>query len=81
MHDADSSSVQSPQSLSPELKAALDNFIQQHKVVLFMKGTKQFPQVPTGHASHAYISLELCSLALKWYAIQVHCCIPANEHS
>lgn len=30
--------------ISPELKAALDKFINQHPVVLFMKGTKQFPQ-------------------------------------
>lgn len=41
---AESSSVQSPMSLSPELKSALETFIQEHKVVLFMKGTKQFPQ-------------------------------------
>ena len=32
-------------SLSPELKSALETFMQEHKVVLFMKGTKQFPQV------------------------------------
>ena len=31
--------------LSPELKSALESFVQQHNVVLFMKGTKQFPQV------------------------------------
>lgn len=31
--------------LSPELKEALDKFISSNKVVLFMKGTRQFPQV------------------------------------
>lgn len=31
--------------LSPELKEALDNFISSNKVVLFMKGNRQFPQV------------------------------------
>ncbi|KAK9814789.1 hypothetical protein WJX72_011531 [[Myrmecia] bisecta] len=30
--------------LSPELKAALEKFIAENKVVLFMKGTRQFPQ-------------------------------------
>ncbi|EIE18986.1 glutaredoxin [Coccomyxa subellipsoidea C-169] len=40
----DSSSVQAQPGLSPELKDALEKFINSHKVVLFMKGTKQFPQ-------------------------------------
>ncbi|GLJ09378.1 hypothetical protein SUGI_0107770 [Cryptomeria japonica] len=31
-------------ALTPELKQALDTFISSHKVVLFMKGTKDFPQ-------------------------------------
>ncbi|CAI5470948.1 unnamed protein product [Closterium sp. Yama58-4] len=31
-------------ALTPELKAALDKFIAENKVILFMKGTKQFPQ-------------------------------------
>jgi monothiol glutaredoxin len=31
-------------SLKPELRAALDKFVTENKVVLFMKGTKQFPQ-------------------------------------
>jgi monothiol glutaredoxin len=30
--------------LKPELKAALDKFVQENKVVLFMKGNRQFPQ-------------------------------------
>ena len=30
--------------LAPELKTAIDEFVQENKVVLFMKGTKQFPQ-------------------------------------
>uniref|UniRef100_A0A0D6R7W6 Glutaredoxin domain-containing protein n=1 Tax=Araucaria cunninghamii TaxID=56994 RepID=A0A0D6R7W6_ARACU len=30
--------------LTPQLKQALDTFIASHKVVLFMKGTKEFPQ-------------------------------------
>ncbi|CAL5226920.1 g9797 [Coccomyxa viridis] len=42
--NAESPSIQSPQTLSPELKSALEKFVQQHNVVLFMKGTKQFPQ-------------------------------------
>ena len=39
MHD------QSGESLRPELKAALDKFVAENKVVLFMKGTRQAPQV------------------------------------
>merc|ERR1712060_861250 len=31
-------------ALKPELKAAIDKFVTDNKVVLFMKGTKQFPQ-------------------------------------
>jgi len=31
-------------ALSPELKEALDKFVTENKIVLFMKGTKQFPQ-------------------------------------
>ncbi|XP_074571484.1 uncharacterized protein LOC141828034 [Curcuma longa] len=31
-------------ALSPEMKSTLDKLIQSHKVVLFMKGTKDFPQ-------------------------------------
>jgi len=30
--------------LSPEFKTALDNLISGNKIVVFMKGTKQFPQ-------------------------------------
>lgn len=30
--------------LKPELRAALDKFVTDNKVVLFMKGNKQFPQ-------------------------------------
>lgn len=30
--------------LQPELKAALDHFVQENKIVLFMKGTKAAPQ-------------------------------------
>jgi hypothetical protein len=30
--------------LKPELRAALDKFVSDNKVVLFMKGNKQFPQ-------------------------------------
>lgn len=30
--------------LSPELRAALDKFVNENKIVLFIKGTKQFPQ-------------------------------------
>eukprot|EP00249_Psilotum_nudum_P006416 c19741_g1_i1 orf=87-653(+) len=31
-------------ALTPELKESLDKFMSSHKVVLFMKGTKMFPQ-------------------------------------
>jgi monothiol glutaredoxin len=31
-------------ALTPELKEALDTFVASNKVVLFMKGTKDFPQ-------------------------------------
>lgn len=31
-------------ALTPELKSTLDKVVQSHKVVLFMKGTKDFPQ-------------------------------------
>ncbi|CAI5515155.1 unnamed protein product [Closterium sp. Naga37s-1] len=31
-------------ALTPELKSALDKFITENKVILFMKGNKQFPQ-------------------------------------
>lgn len=30
--------------MAPELKEAVEEFLQKNKVVLFMKGTKQFPQ-------------------------------------
>jgi len=30
--------------MEPELKVAIDEFVAENKVVLFMKGTKQFPQ-------------------------------------
>jgi hypothetical protein len=30
--------------LKPELRAAIDKFVGENKVVLFMKGNKQFPQ-------------------------------------
>jgi len=32
------------EGMAPALKSAIDQLIQQHKVVVFMKGTKQFPQ-------------------------------------
>ncbi|XP_042519134.1 monothiol glutaredoxin-S14, chloroplastic, partial [Macadamia integrifolia] len=31
-------------ALTPELKCTLDKVVKSHKVVLFMKGTKDFPQ-------------------------------------
>ena len=31
-------------ALSPELREALDKFVTENKIVLFMKGNKQFPQ-------------------------------------
>lgn len=30
--------------LTPELRTAVDEFLQEHKIVLFMKGNRQFPQ-------------------------------------
>lgn len=35
--------------LSPELKTTLDKVVTSHKVVLFMKGTKDFPQCGFSH--------------------------------
>ncbi|WIA11895.1 hypothetical protein OEZ86_002881 [Tetradesmus obliquus] len=32
------------QGMAPQLKGAIDNLIQSNKIVVFMKGTKQFPQ-------------------------------------
>lgn len=36
-------------ALSPELKSTLDAVVSSHKVVLFMKGTKDFPQCGFSH--------------------------------
>lgn len=36
-------------ALSPGLKATLDEVVTSHKVVLFMKGTKDFPQCGFSH--------------------------------
>lgn len=33
-----------PVGLTPELKSALDDFLAKHRVVAFIKGTKDFPQ-------------------------------------
>ncbi|OAY80447.1 Monothiol glutaredoxin-S14, chloroplastic [Ananas comosus] len=41
---APSSSFRCFSALTPELKSTLDKVVQSHKVVLFMKGTKDFPQ-------------------------------------
>ena len=30
--------------MSPQLRSAVDKMVQEHKIVLFMKGTPQFPQ-------------------------------------
>ncbi|XP_042419082.1 monothiol glutaredoxin-S7, chloroplastic-like [Zingiber officinale] len=37
-------SVRCSSALSPELKSTIDKVVQSQKVVLFMKGTKEFPQ-------------------------------------
>ncbi|XP_074578667.1 uncharacterized protein LOC141835140 [Curcuma longa] len=37
-------SVRCSSGLSPELKSTIDKVVQSQKVVLFMKGTKEFPQ-------------------------------------
>ncbi|XP_074592170.1 uncharacterized protein LOC141847962 [Curcuma longa] len=37
-------SVRCSSDLSPELKSTIDKVVQSQKVVLFMKGTKEFPQ-------------------------------------
>lgn len=42
-YDASSVSPAQP-GLQEELRKALDDFISQNKIVLFMKGTQQFPQ-------------------------------------
>ncbi|KAL6994558.1 Monothiol glutaredoxin-S7, chloroplastic [Sarracenia purpurea var. burkii] len=36
-------------ALTPELKTSLDKVVTSHKVVLFMKGTKEFPQCGFSH--------------------------------
>ncbi|XP_052173629.1 uncharacterized protein LOC127788949 isoform X3 [Diospyros lotus] len=36
-------------ALTPELKTTLDKVVTSHKVVLFMKGTKEFPQCGFSH--------------------------------
>jgi len=36
--------MQINEQLAPELKQEIDNIVQKDKVVLFMKGTKDFPQ-------------------------------------
>lgn len=36
-------------ALTPELKSTLDKVVTSHKVVLFMKGTKDFPQCGFSH--------------------------------
>eukprot|EP00897_Mesotaenium_endlicherianum_P007566 jgi/Mesen1/6838/ME000351S05957 len=33
-----------PSALTPELKETIDNFLASHKLVLFIKGNRQFPQ-------------------------------------
>ncbi|KAI3457761.1 hypothetical protein Pfo_014424 [Paulownia fortunei] len=38
------SSIRCFSALSPELKTTLDKVVTSHKVVVFMKGTKEFPQ-------------------------------------
>ncbi|WOL02018.1 monothiol glutaredoxin-S7, chloroplastic [Canna indica] len=37
-------SVRCSSTLSPDLKSTIDKVVQSHKVVLFMKGTRDFPQ-------------------------------------
>ena len=49
--------------LKPELRAAIDKFVNENKVVLFMKGTKQFPQVRVGcvrSAARAALTVPAC---------------------
>ncbi|XP_062213970.1 monothiol glutaredoxin-S7, chloroplastic-like [Phragmites australis] len=36
-------------ALGPEMRATLDKVVESHKVVLFMKGTKDFPQCGFSH--------------------------------
>ena len=36
-------------AITPELKTTLDKVVTSHKVVLFMKGTKEFPQCGFSH--------------------------------
>ena len=54
MH-ADSLEATPQSGLSPELKEALEKLITENKVVLFMKGTRQFPQVRACNASGAMV--------------------------
>ncbi|CAM0144489.1 unnamed protein product [Urochloa decumbens] len=42
-------SVRCLAALSPEMRATLDKVVGSHKVVLFMKGTKDFPQCGFSH--------------------------------
>ena len=41
--------VRTGAGLPPEFKSALDSLITSHKIVVFMKGTKQFPQCGFSH--------------------------------
>ncbi|XP_042456678.1 monothiol glutaredoxin-S14, chloroplastic-like [Zingiber officinale] len=43
-HRAASLAIRCSSALSPELKSTIDKVVQSQKVVLFMKGTKEFPQ-------------------------------------
>ena len=53
--------VSAAAGLKPELRKALEDFVSQNKIVLFMKGTQQVPHV--------------CSLHLSVFVIQLLACI------
>lgn len=69
--------------LAPELKTAIDEFVAKNKVVLFMKGTKQFPQcgfsntcvqVRVQTLNHDYLLYPVphCSLFEPWSWAGLH---------
>ena len=62
--------------MAPELKEAVEEFLQKNKVVLFMKGTKQFPQCGF---SNTCVQVQPCLRMTNCYPVASCCFLSAFE--
>ena len=71
--------VSAAPGLKPELRKALDDFVSQNKIVLFMKGTQQVPRMCAVHVTSSMIQPP--DTLFKWQPILTWGACPSSHNA